>query len=117
VNKIYTYDGEFMIFNVGDKSITTTKSLLKDINTNLKIVTVFILDRQVSLEIWEELLYSIYCRKWDKADVCVTSKPRFCVESKEVVAYSRIFTMPNYRFNVIHNHKCRLVVYCIHNVD
>jgi len=52
-----------------------------------------------------------------KADVCVTSKPRFVVESKEVVAYGRIFTMPNYRFNVINNHKCRLVVYYIHNVD
>lgn len=37
VNKIYVYEDELtMIFNVGDKSITITKSLLKDINANLK---------------------------------------------------------------------------------
>ena len=51
------------------------------------------------------------------ADVCVTSKTRFIVESEEVVAYGRIFTIPNYRVDVIKNHKCRLVVYYVHNVD
>ena len=37
VNKIYVYDDELtMIFNVGDKAMTITRSLLKEINTNLK---------------------------------------------------------------------------------
>lgn len=37
VNKIYVYDDEVtIIFNVGDKSITVTKELLQEINTNLK---------------------------------------------------------------------------------
>lgn len=37
INKIYVYDDELtMILNVGDKSITIPKSLLKEINTNLK---------------------------------------------------------------------------------
>ena len=37
VNKIYVYDNELtMIFNVGDKAMTITRSLLKEINTNLK---------------------------------------------------------------------------------
>ena len=37
VNKIYVYDDEITIIcNVGNKSITITKSLLKDVNTNLK---------------------------------------------------------------------------------
>ena len=37
VNKIYVYDDEVtIIFNVGDKPITITRSLLKEINTNLK---------------------------------------------------------------------------------
>lgn len=49
--------------------------------------------------------------------MCVTSKLRFIVESEEVIAYGRIFTIPNYRINVIGNHKCRLVVYYIHNLD
>ena len=37
VNKIYVYDDELtMIFNVGYKAMTITRSLLKEINTNLK---------------------------------------------------------------------------------
>lgn len=37
VNKIYVYDDEVtIIFNVGEKPITITRSLLKEINTNLK---------------------------------------------------------------------------------
>lgn len=37
INKIYVYDDEItMICNVGDKSLTITKKLLEDINTNIK---------------------------------------------------------------------------------
>lgn len=37
VNKIYVYDDEFTItFNVGENPLTVTRSLLKDINSNLK---------------------------------------------------------------------------------
>lgn len=37
INKIYVYDDEFTItFNVGENPLTVTKSLLKDINSNLK---------------------------------------------------------------------------------
>lgn len=39
------------------------------------------------------------------------------IESKEVRAYGRIYTFPYYRINVLNNHKYRLIVYCIHNVD
>jgi len=32
-------------------------------------------------------------------------------------AYGRTFTIPNNSINVINNHKYRLIVYYIHNVD
>ena len=37
INKIYVYDDEFTItFNVGENPLTVTRSLLRDINSNLK---------------------------------------------------------------------------------
>jgi len=45
INKIYVYDDEFTItFNVGENPLTVTRSLLKDINSNLKIISVLILN-------------------------------------------------------------------------
>ena len=37
INKIYVYDDKLTVtFNVGEAPLTVTKSLLKDINSNLK---------------------------------------------------------------------------------
>ena len=40
--KIYVYDDEFTItFNVGENPLTVTRSLLKDIKSNLIILNIF----------------------------------------------------------------------------
>ena len=49
--------------------------------------------------------------------MCVLPLTLDFIESKEVSAYGRILTFPYYRINVFNNHKYRLIVYFIHNVD
>lgn len=49
--------------------------------------------------------------------MCVLPLKLDFIESKEVRAYGRSYTFPYYRFNVFNNHKYRLIVYYIHNVD
>ena len=48
--------------------------------------------------------------------MCVLPLNLDSIESKEVVAYGRVFAFPCNRINDFDNHKCRLIVYYIHNV-
>ena len=49
--------------------------------------------------------------------MCVLPLNLNLVESKEVIAYGKFFSNPYNRIYVFNSHKCRLVVYYIHNVD
>lgn len=49
-------------------------------------------------------------------DSCIIAT-HMILEATNIGIYGRIFTFPYYRIYNFSNHKCRLIVYYIHNVD